>query len=238
MTTIVLPDLSRDKVSQAEIQNALTAIQNSLNAVKLRENNLEPDSIHLRHLNQLPKINLSCEFGTAKGSTIDGTPHTDGSKNWYHIPDSILKFNLGAAGLPNMYEANKPVIQLFGPFHTNHCQTLTSGTSAITEVCIGMSTNGGTTWTPLEVTKRPTGQTCGREIAFFKGPQKHYLFNTSNYHPHYDWDRGIWLIGSFGGDKKVAASDGSRWFSVMVDQPTTNDGQFYGQLFGDMRRIS
>ena len=242
MSNVILPNLSRDRVVQAEITNHLNALAAALNVSRIQENDVEPDAVRLRHISQSPKFNLGRRYGTASGSTINATPWSDGTKNWYTIPESELRFSLGATGLPNLYESNKPVIQVYGPFHTNHSGVSTGDNSTanpITEVCLGMSTDGGTNWTPLSaITARPVGPTCGGSFAFFKGPQKHYLFGTSNYHPRYPWDRACWLEGSFGGDTKTSDSSGNRWFRVMVDATSTQDGQFYGELFGDMRRIT
>lgn len=241
MSSVTLPNLSRDRVQQSELTAHLNALATALNVNRIQENDIEPDAVHLRHLSQLPKMNLGAEYGTAKGSGINGTPHSDGTKNWYHIPDSIIKFSGGAASLPNLYESAEAVIQVYGPFYTNHAGVTTgdhSTANPITEVCIGMSTDG-TSWTPLSaITARPVGETCGKSFAFYKGVQKHYIFGTSNYHPRYPWDRAIWLEGSFGGDVKASASTGTRWFSVMIDANSSQDGQFYGQLYGDMRRIT
>ncbi|MBM63671.1 MAG: hypothetical protein CL484_12065 [Acidobacteria bacterium] len=242
MSKVVLTPLDRDKAKQSQIQQVFTDLATALNTTKVSENDIEPGALHYRHLSESPKFNLAARYGTAYGSTIDSTAVSAGGKNWYRIAASLIKFADGATGLPNLYENNRPVIQVYGPFHTNHAGVTVgdnSTASTITEVCIGVSTDSGSSWTPMMTTRRSIGQTCGGTFAWFKGSTHlHPITGASGYQPYYGWDRAVWLVGSFGGEFKNGASNGNRWYTVFVDANTTNDGQFYGMLFGDMRRLT
>lgn len=200
--------LDRRYIVDTEIQAMLDDLSTFINTPSLSEENLRQRTVNFRHILQPPTIETGAEVDT-RTLTYNGP-----WAGYYAITQSVLKFNIQHGSLPNIHEAQAPVIQVKALVTIAARNSINP--NLMTRCCIGHSTDGGVTWTPLVDQSRPFDPFVN--FNWFDGLQLDYMTGLINYFPkNYNYGTRCIVMASAGGATKDTISNGSHWYCVMVD---------------------
>lgn len=221
--------LDEKKVIAADLGGRFSVITAAV-AAKVNRENIGPNTFdHRTMLAQPLKIGLARYFGYPDAITdggLFGGYRVINESRIYHEPFSASATDRGVTG--------RPVVQARARVSLIETNGLKLN---ISRLCIGKSTDGGATWTPLTTTSRPTGQSCGYAYRVFDTPlQNNYWSGVVNYYPfNANFDRGVELVASFGGDVSNSAALLTDLYCVMVNDFTNLNRYLFGSIFLNAR---
>ena len=233
MNIIYSQKLDEVLVKATELDNMFTTLATGINTTKLNTANVETGSFDYRTLKYPPKIKLSRRFGYPAALTFSAA-----FSSYFAILESVLSHDSSHTTATDRGVAGRPVVQVRSKVYLGDVKISALDATRLVNVqnlCIGTSSDGGVTWTPRTTTVRPTGEGCGRATRNYNtNNQLHYMDASANYYPfNLNFERGVQLIASFGGDVENGSLAGINRFCVMVDSTTVNaSAGGVGNLFG------
>ena len=236
-------ELDRDQVLSAQIQGLFTVVENWIGVPSIGEQNVKPGAIEYRNTKYPMSIELAQEYFTGDGIS-PGEITFSGAFGGYHaILESVLTLELGASysQAANRYEVEMPVAFICAKVHQSAGNAVSPNN--IQNYCLGHSTDGGVTWTPLLSTRRPCGP-CGGGFGFIATTQNFFSGSQFDYMVHgggpvtprnANFDKRLILMASLGGKNKDLASETPRKIAVMVDSAIPADGVLMGRIEASIR---
>lgn len=187
--------LSKKLVLKAQLDTRFADLTTQANVTKHAPKEVEKAALEYRHLAYPPKIALMrMADPLATNATVGG---------WASVANLTLYHASTHANAQNFDGGNRPVVEVKGAIGI-----LDAGGGNPTQACIGVSADGGATWTPLDgtggtkSTVRQCGDTCGQGLSCYPYiTQLHYMTGAVGYTPiNFPSDRVVQLVADFGGD--------------------------------------
>lgn len=205
-----------------------------INSTKLDARLLEKQGIEYRHILDAPTFNY---MRRAEPLTV-GVVNFGG---WFAITNLILRHVATQDNAPNADGGSFPILDFHASLGFVGADRVLG---APTKLCIGVSSDDGVTWTPLDGaggtlrTQRFLGDGSGYALPNYATPsQPHYLTGAPGYRPiNYPSERMVDLVAAFGGDYgSHGAPSGINAYTVMVDGDVSDDCQGWGYTKLDAR---
>lgn len=211
-------ELDRKKLVKTELELLFAELLAAINVTRVEPQDITFSTIQYRHLKVVPKIGLSQQFGYPEDISFRG-PFT----SFYEVSESILYHDSSHTAAPNRDVPDQGVVHVSAVLFISDV----GDSVTITRATIGVSNDDGVTWTPLTTVSRPFGLNAGECIRVFDTPgQLHYHTGIAGYYGFngVNFDRGIVLTASLGGDVENASLAGRTAFCVMTDTTVTGPG--------------
>jgi len=213
-------------VIDTEIDGMFNAFETFINLPSMGPINVEEAEINYRH------IEHPLRFGPAKEFQHPTITFGVDFSGYRVLNQSIISYNTLLSNAPNIDESNKPVFN--AKALVGQSDMTEPGTTDITEIGFGYSTDGGFTWTVIDTTVRPFGRTRGYEPQLYDPitSQPHYMLGVAtSYVPfNISTDGAIVLVASFGGAKKNHTSEDITHIGLMTNGNVLGNSGLWGVI--------
>lgn len=226
--------MDRKVLKASDITGMLNALTTAINTSRIAPESFEKLCIDYRQLLEAPVIELMSNADPL----IVGIVAFGG---WFPCGNTMLLHDSSHANASNANGGNYPVVIVKGAVGFVGA---TRGGGVPTSVCLGVSTNGGVSWTPLDGTagmknsSRQLGANAGRAMPFYSSPsQVHYMTGVGGYRPkNYPSEKMVELQAAFGGDRDSFGNPTLyNAYCIMTDGALTDSCQAWAWLTLDAR---
>ena len=192
-------ELDRRKLLSTEVQGRFDDIDAWVNTHLLEARAVPPFGISARNIVGARTINLCSQRDPV---TVAGVP----SLGWYKS-DLAVAHQAALSGQHHHDDGitSYPTVEVTAFVGVTDSDPTKVG---LYKMCIGVTTDGGVTWTPLDGTgplkrsQREFGDGCGTSPNYYATVmQTHYMTGLNGYYPkNFPSDRAVRLVATFGGD--------------------------------------